>query len=341
MHDLVEHYEKEHSQSRYQGLSASSDSSDHPSSAEQSVFDSDSSEVPPLSFDNKPFRPIKKFKTFDISSSLKNEAYLSSGGSSSSDEDTLELGFDNVFAKVKTVKKGWFYGDSGLSSEDVLTVSPASVFCFKTSGNGSLGDNEQQLPSPKNLLKNANVSFQKSPVNKLEDYKSNQIQEDFSEPEFEISKCVAGTDNEYQKYLNHLRKKERRERKERLEMMKVQQRKRKQILESQDETYSRNTQNDVPAAPPKKYSCLIPNCDRTYRNQNGLKYHISHAHTKQERELFVRLQKELKDDPTEKPYLCSEIGCEKRYRNSNGLKYHLLKCHGIQRSSCSQISSLE
>lgn len=77
----------------------------------------------------------------------------------------------------------------------------------------------------------------------------------------------------------------------------------------------------------KNYCCLIPGCPKVYRNQNGLKYHIEHSHTPEERELAQRLLKALKEDPTEKPYACHVEGCTKRYRNSNGLKYHMLHHH--------------
>ncbi|KAI3629796.1 hypothetical protein MIR68_011231 [Amoeboaphelidium protococcarum] len=78
---------------------------------------------------------------------------------------------------------------------------------------------------------------------------------------------------------------------------------------------------------PKKFDCLVPGCDKVYRNQNGLKYHIMHSHTQKERQLVEMLQKAIKEDPAEKPYACHVEGCDKRYRNTNGLKYHLINGH--------------
>lgn len=77
----------------------------------------------------------------------------------------------------------------------------------------------------------------------------------------------------------------------------------------------------------RRYECLVPGCLKTYRNQNGLKYHIQHSHTNRERELAEMLTKAVKDDPAEKPYPCHVPECGKRYRNSNGLKYHLVHGH--------------
>ncbi|ODV92125.1 hypothetical protein CANCADRAFT_16620, partial [Tortispora caseinolytica NRRL Y-17796] len=81
----------------------------------------------------------------------------------------------------------------------------------------------------------------------------------------------------------------------------------------------------------RPYKCPVIGCDKTYKNQNGLKYHRQHGHQNQT----------LKDnddgtfsviDPVsnvpyingsfekDKPYRCDI--CGKRYKNLNGLKYH-------------------
>lgn len=82
----------------------------------------------------------------------------------------------------------------------------------------------------------------------------------------------------------------------------------------------------------KPFKCPVIGCDKTYKNQNGLKYHRMHGHQNQ--------MLHLNDDGTysiidplsnapypngvdmekDKPYRC-EI-CGKRYKNLNGLKYH-------------------
>lgn len=82
----------------------------------------------------------------------------------------------------------------------------------------------------------------------------------------------------------------------------------------------------------KPFRCPVIGCDKTYKNQNGLKYHRLHGHQNQT----------LKENPDgsisvidpesntpyldgaalekDKPYRC-EV-CGKRYKNLNGLKYH-------------------
>lgn len=82
----------------------------------------------------------------------------------------------------------------------------------------------------------------------------------------------------------------------------------------------------------KPFKCPVIGCEKTYKNQNGLKYHRLHGHQNQ-------TLKENQDgtfsiiDPEsnapyldgagmekDKPYRC-EV-CGKRYKNLNGLKYH-------------------
>ena len=82
----------------------------------------------------------------------------------------------------------------------------------------------------------------------------------------------------------------------------------------------------------KPFKCPVIGCDKTYKNQNGLKYHRAHGHQGQS----------LRENPDgtisiidpdsnspyldnsalekDKPYRC-EV-CGKRYKNLNGLKYH-------------------
>lgn len=82
----------------------------------------------------------------------------------------------------------------------------------------------------------------------------------------------------------------------------------------------------------KPFKCPVIGCEKTYKNQNGLKYHRLHGHQNQ-------TLKENDDgsysiiDPEsntpyllgagmdkDKPYRCEK--CCKRYKNLNGLKYH-------------------
>lgn len=82
----------------------------------------------------------------------------------------------------------------------------------------------------------------------------------------------------------------------------------------------------------KPYKCPVIGCDKTYKNQNGLKYHRLHGHQNQTLHLnedgTYSIIDPLSNTPypdgmgmeKDKPYRC-EI-CGKRYKNLNGLKYH-------------------
>lgn len=82
----------------------------------------------------------------------------------------------------------------------------------------------------------------------------------------------------------------------------------------------------------KPYKCPVIGCDKTYKNQNGLKYHRLHGHQNQTLHLnedgSYSIIDPLSNAPypdgmdleRDKPYRC-EI-CGKRYKNLNGLKYH-------------------
>ncbi|GME76298.1 unnamed protein product [[Candida] boidinii] len=82
----------------------------------------------------------------------------------------------------------------------------------------------------------------------------------------------------------------------------------------------------------RPFKCPVNGCDKSYKNQNGLKYHRIHGHQNQKlREnpdgTFSVIDPES-DAPypegtaldKDKPYRC-EV-CGKRYKNLNGLKYH-------------------
>ncbi|CAN6624208.1 hypothetical protein TRVA0_009S03004 [Trichomonascus vanleenenianus] len=82
----------------------------------------------------------------------------------------------------------------------------------------------------------------------------------------------------------------------------------------------------------KPFKCPVIGCDKTYKNQNGLKYHRLHGHQNQTLLLnedgTYSIIDPLSNTPypegmgmeKDKPYRC-EV-CGKRYKNLNGLKYH-------------------
>lgn len=82
----------------------------------------------------------------------------------------------------------------------------------------------------------------------------------------------------------------------------------------------------------KPFKCPVVGCEKTYKNQNGLKYHRQHGHVNQTLQENVDGTFSIVDPETsapypgtigmekEKPYRC-EV-CGKRYKNLNGLKYH-------------------
>ncbi|KAI8067417.1 hypothetical protein BDF21DRAFT_445989 [Thamnidium elegans] len=70
----------------------------------------------------------------------------------------------------------------------------------------------------------------------------------------------------------------------------------------------------------KPYKCPIANCDKAYKNPNGLKYHQMHGHSEED-----TLSEAERD--AQKPYMCTIGYCNKRYKNLNGLKYHIEHSH--------------
>lgn len=69
----------------------------------------------------------------------------------------------------------------------------------------------------------------------------------------------------------------------------------------------------------KPYRCHMEDCDKAYKNANGLKYHRLHGHCS------PTDGSDLLD--ASKPYTCSLGTCRKRYKNLNGLKYHIEHTH--------------
>lgn len=71
-----------------------------------------------------------------------------------------------------------------------------------------------------------------------------------------------------------------------------------------------------PASAKKRpYVCRVEGCGKTYKNPNGLKYHMLHGHAREGK------------DSGEKPHRCPYANCPKRYKNANGLKYHVQHGH--------------
>ncbi|GAA5896213.1 zinc-coordinating transcription factor SFP1 [Sporobolomyces salmoneus] len=115
-----------------------------------------------------------------------------------------------------------------------------------------------------------------------------------------------------------------------------------------------------PYTPPseKPFKCTVPGCEKSYKQQNGLKYHRIHGHTgdkataaqaayqqQQQQQAALLAQQQAaqqaaaaqqaqqayywatnggKIDPKieGKPYVCHVASCGKRYKNMNGLRYH-------------------
>lgn len=82
----------------------------------------------------------------------------------------------------------------------------------------------------------------------------------------------------------------------------------------------------------KPFKCPVIGCEKTYKNQNGLKYHRLHGHQgqtlKENPDGTISIIDPESNTPyldgagmeKDKPYRC-EV-CGKRYKNLNGLKYH-------------------
>ncbi|KAJ3011857.1 Transcriptional regulator of ribosomal biogenesis proteins [Thoreauomyces humboldtii] len=114
--------------------------------------------------------------------------------------------------------------------------------------------------------------------------------------------------------------------------------------------------------PPKPHPCTIPGCLKSYKNPNGLKYHLEHGHP----ELLPPPSTAFHDpsaDPTSssassstllpahpthtnsndssgdhKPFICNHsLDCDKPYKNLNGLKYHLIHAHDVSEQACKSL----
>lgn len=93
----------------------------------------------------------------------------------------------------------------------------------------------------------------------------------------------------------------------------------------------------------KPFKCPKPNCNKSYKQANGLKYHLSHGScnfapakdVEQIQALLDRKQHdgepmtdaEMREVEKEaerrlRPYACGVGDCQRRYKNMNGLRYH-------------------
>ncbi|TPX57369.1 hypothetical protein SpCBS45565_g08213 [Spizellomyces sp. 'palustris'] len=106
---------------------------------------------------------------------------------------------------------------------------------------------------------------------------------------------------------------------------------------------SPHQQQSSPPTPRRLYKCPKPFCTKTYKNANGLKYHLDRGmceydtasppfhppppqpHNHQPMEIDVAAAGHVKI--AHRPYWCKVPGCGKKYKNLNGLKYHAKAVH--------------
>ena len=70
-----------------------------------------------------------------------------------------------------------------------------------------------------------------------------------------------------------------------------------------------------PISGERKFMCAVDTCRKEYKNANGLKYHLSHAHpTGQGVPEEYRLFQQKKEDMGYRPFECQVLGCQKRYK---------------------------
>lgn len=83
-----------------------------------------------------------------------------------------------------------------------------------------------------------------------------------------------------------------------------------QDVSDQPGDYESSTQNTSE----RRHVCPKAGCNKSYTSSHGLKYHMTHGHSKDKENVY-------------KPFVCHIPKCGKTYRNSNGLKYHMAKAH--------------
>jgi transcription factor SFP1 len=79
----------------------------------------------------------------------------------------------------------------------------------------------------------------------------------------------------------------------------------------------------------KPFKCPKPNCNKSYKQANGLKYHMTHGSCNftpsKEGEVVKEGMSDSEVREVEKrlrPYACGVGDCARRYKNMNGLRYH-------------------
>ena len=78
--------------------------------------------------------------------------------------------------------------------------------------------------------------------------------------------------------------------------------------------------NSAPTSFNKPFKCPTPNCNKSYKQANGLKYHLQHGQC-----CFIPRDPaldgldDIEKDKVERPFGCGVGGCERRYKNMNGL----------------------
>lgn len=79
----------------------------------------------------------------------------------------------------------------------------------------------------------------------------------------------------------------------------------------------------------KPFKCPKPNCNKSYKQANGLKYHMTHGSCNftpcKEGEMLKEGMSDSEVREIEKrlrPYACGVGDCARRYKNMNGLRYH-------------------
>lgn len=87
-----------------------------------------------------------------------------------------------------------------------------------------------------------------------------------------------------------------------------------------------------PGTNQKLFHCPTPGCNKSYKQQNGLKYHLKVGQCNFDiRDAVENGLSEAEAEEKSRPYVCQVGGgCTKRYRQMNGLRYHYLNsgAHG-------------
>ncbi|KAF8510139.1 hypothetical protein BU17DRAFT_70195 [Hysterangium stoloniferum] len=100
---------------------------------------------------------------------------------------------------------------------------------------------------------------------------------------------------------------------------------------SQQTFHARPGSNNVSTTLTKPFKCPKQGCNKSYKQQNGLKYHLSHGQCNfAPRDPEVEKLSEVERERRLRPFVCMVIplgakngeGCGRRYKNMNGLRYH-------------------